>query len=81
MRMRVRLPVRLVRAVELPEERALAVERLDDRHAGDRLGDLRGHDAIVSRTRRNAACDFTWNQRQKMNVGGRSRARRARAAS
>ena len=35
--------VRVVRGVELGEERALAVERLDDGHAGDRLGDLRGH--------------------------------------
>ena len=27
--------------------------------------------AIVSRTRRNAACDFTWNQRPRTSVGGR----------
>ena len=28
-------------------------------------------DEIVSRTRRNAACDFTWNQRVSTSVGGR----------
>ena len=40
----VRHTVLLVEPVELGLECALAVERLDDRHAGDRLGELRGHD-------------------------------------
>ena len=44
LRMRVRLAVRRIRLVELGEECALAVEGLDDGHARDRLGDLRGHD-------------------------------------
>ena len=37
------LPVRVVRRVELGQERPLAVERLDHGHAGDRLRDLRRH--------------------------------------
>ena len=40
----VREPVLLVQPVELGLERALAVERLDHGHPGDRLGQLRGHD-------------------------------------
>jgi hypothetical protein len=41
LRVGVRDTVCIVRLVELGEERALAVERLDHGHPGDRLGDLR----------------------------------------
>ena len=41
LRVGVRLPVGLVERVELVLEGALAVERLHDGHAGDRLGELR----------------------------------------
>ena len=43
LRVRVRLAVRVVQLVELALEAALAVERLDDRHPGDGLGELRRH--------------------------------------
>ena len=43
LRVDVRDAVRLVQVAELPLERALAVERLHDRHPGDRLGELRRH--------------------------------------
>ena len=43
LRVDVRDAVRLVEVAELALERALAVERLDDRHPGDRLGELRRH--------------------------------------
>src|SRR2546423_472826 len=44
LRVDVLLAIRRVQLVELVLEAALAVERLHDRHAGDRLRDLRRHD-------------------------------------
>ena len=73
LRVGVRDAVRLVQLLELALEGPLAVERLHDRHAGDRLGELRGDGGDPRADVRERRVRRRWNQRVTRIPGGSTR--------